>query len=188
LTNIEIILIAFGLAMDCFAVSITAGATNKNVSKKKTIEVAFFFGVFQGIMPVLGWLLGMSVKNYIESIDHWIAFAIFMLIGGKMIYESFGNSEEKKPLNIDKFWIIIALSIATSIDALIMGTSFVVLEVAIIKATIIIGSVTFLVSLMGIFVGKKSGYFWGSRAERLGAIILMVIGIKILAEHLAWFN
>jgi manganese efflux pump family protein len=185
LKNLEIILIAFGLAMDCFAVSITAGATNKKITKSKTIEVAIFFGVFQALMPIIGWLLGFSVKEYIENIDHWIAFGIFLLIGGKMIYETFRKKEEKKILNIDNVWVIIALSIATSIDALIVGTSFVFLKVYIIKAIIIIGSITFFVSLLGIFVGKRYGYFWGNKAEWIGGIVLIGIGTKILLEHLA---
>jgi putative Mn2+ efflux pump MntP len=185
LKNLEIILIAFGLAMDCFAVSLTAGATNRNITKSKTIEIAIFFGVFQAIMPVIGWLLGLSVKKYIQNIDHWIAFGIFLLIGGKMILETFRKTEEKRTLNIDSFWVIIALSIATSIDALIVGTSFIFLKVSIIKAIIIIGSITFIVSLLGIFLGKRYGYFWGNKAEWIGGLILIGIGTKILLEHLS---
>lgn len=183
--NLEIILIAFGLAMDCFAVSITVGATNKKVTLSRTIEVAIFFGGFQALMPILGWLLGLSVKSYIENIDHWIAFGLFLIIGGRMIYESFKKTAEKRPLNIDNIWIIIALSIATSIDALIAGTSFGVIKVSIIKTVIIFGSITFFVSLLGIFVGKKYGYFWGNKAEFIGALVLIGIGTKILLEHLA---
>ncbi len=171
--------------MDCFAVSITAGATNKNVTKSKTLEVALFFGLFQGLMPVIGWLLGLSVKTYIENIDHWIAFGIFVLIGGKMIFESVKKHTEKKPLNIDRVVIIIVLSIATSIDALIVGTSFVFLEVSIIKAVVIIGIITFFVSLLGIYVGKKYGYFWGNKAELIGGLVLIGIGTKILLDHLS---
>ncbi len=183
--NLEIILIAFGLAMDCFAVSITAGATNKNIKKKKALEIALFFGLFQASMPVIGWLLGLSVQYYIENIDHWIAFGIFILIGGKMVFESFEKKTNKKPLNIDKIWVIIALSVATSIDALIVGTSFVFLDVSILKATTIIGIITFFVSLLGIFWGKKYGYYLGNKAELIGGLVLIGIGTKILVEHLS---
>jgi len=185
LTNIEIILIAFGLSMDCFAVSITAGVTNKQITTNKTLEVAVLFGIFQGLMPLIGWLLGLSVKSYIENIDHWIAFGIFLLIGGKMIIESLKSPIDKKPLNIDKIWVVIALAIATSIDALILGTSFVFLNVSILKSIIIIGSITFLVTLLGVFVGKKYGYFCRSKAELIGGLLLISIGTKILLEHLA---
>jgi len=185
LSNLEIIIIAFGLAMDCFAVSITAGVTNKKITTNKTLEIAILFGIFQGIMPLNGWLLGLSVKSYIEEIDHWIAFGIFLLIGGKMLIESLKNPISKKPLNIDKIWVVIALAIATSIDALIVGTSFVFLEVSIIKSIIIIGSITFLVTLFGVFVGKEYGYFFRSKAELIGGLLLIGIGTKILLEHLA---
>lgn len=171
--------------MDCFAVSITAGATNKEIKKRKALEIAVFFGFFQAMMPVMGWLLGLSVQSYIENIDHWIAFGIFILIGSKMIYESFEKKANKKPLNVDNMWVIIALSVATSIDALIVGTSFVFLEVSIVKATIIIGIITFFVSLLGIFWGKRYGYFLGSKAELVGGLVLIGIGTKILWEHLS---
>lgn len=171
--------------MDCFAVSITTGVTNKKLTKIKTLEIAIFFGIFQALMPVIGWFLSLSVKQYIEKFDHWIAFGIFMLIGGKMMAESLKKTVEKKPLNVDNIWVIIALSIATSIDALIVGTSFVVIEVSIIKAVIIIGGITFFVSLLGIIVGKKYGYFCRNRAEFIGALVLMGIGTKILIEHIA---
>jgi putative Mn2+ efflux pump MntP len=187
LKNIEIIIIAFGLAMDCFAVSIAIGATNPKIALGKALEIALFFGLFQGLMPVVGWLLGLSFMEYIKNVDHWVAFGIFVLIGGRMIIESFKKSTERKTVNIQKALIIIVLAIATSIDALVVGISFVFLSVFILKATIIIGVITFFVTLPGFYTGKKFGSAYGRKAELLGGIVLLAIGTKILSEHLEIF-
>jgi manganese efflux pump family protein len=187
LKNAEIIIIAFGLAMDCLVVSIAIGATNPKITLGKTLEIALFFGLFQGLMPVIGWLLGLSFMDYIKNVDHWVAFGIFVLIGGKMIFESFKDTAEKKTVNIQKALIIIVLAIATSIDALVVGMSFVFLSISIVKATIIIGVITFLVTLPGFYTGKKFGSAYGKKAELLGGLVLVAIGTKILFEHLEIF-
>lgn len=134
-------------------------------------------------MPVLGWLCGLSIKSLIESFDHWIAFGLLLIIGTKMIFESFKAKENKTldPLNL-KF--IIVMAIATSIDALVVGISFAIIDVNIILAVFIIGSVTFIASMLGVLFGKNSGSRLGKRMEVLGGIILICIGIKILVEHL----
>jgi manganese efflux pump family protein len=185
LKNTEIIIIAFGLAMDCFAVSIAIGATNPKIALGKALEIAVFFGLFQGLMPVIGWFLGLSFMEYIKNVDHWIAFGIFVLIGGRMILESLKKAAKRKTINIQKALIIVILAIATSIDALVVGISFMFLSVSILKATIIIGVITFFVTLPGFYTGKKFGSIYGRRAELIGGIVLMAIGTKILFEHLS---
>jgi len=181
---LDIIIIAFGLAMDCFAVSITIGVNNNHIHIRKGIKISLLFGIFQAIMPVFGWLLGLSVKSYIENIDHWIAFGIFFLLGIKMIIESQKIAAEKKPLNTEKYGILLLLALATSIDALIAGTGFIFLEISIIQSLFIVGIVTFCLSMAGLYAGKKYGRFCGKKAELIGGIIMLAIGTKILTEHL----
>ena len=179
-----ILLIALGLAMDAFAVSITSGFIIKHIKINKALQIAIFFGLFQAIMPVIGWLLGISLKGFISGFDHWIAFGLLGIIGCKMIYESFKlESAENKidPLNI---YVLFILSIATSIDALAVGLSLSFLKVAIALPAIIIGIVTFLLSFLGVYIGDKFGHFFERKIEAIGGLILIGIGIKILIEHL----
>lgn len=180
----SIILISFGLAMDAFAVSITNGITIQCLKLRHALRIAIFFGGFQALMPVLGWLAGIGLKQYVESYDHWIAFGLLFFIGIKMIYEAIWIDEvEKKcdPLNI---LVLLGLAIATSIDALAVGVSFAFLKIDIVSPALIIGLITFLLSLAGVFIGNRMGDKLGSKMEILGGIILIGMGFKILLSHL----
>lgn len=182
-TLIEIILISIGLAMDAFAVSITSGTIMKKMHLRHMFRIALFFGAFQAIMPILGWLGGTFFADAIKEFDHWIAFILLALIGGKMIKEAFeeGDDERFDPLNV---YVLFTLAIATSIDALAVGITFSVLSVSIWSAAAIIGLITFGISLIGVMLGKRLGDTFGSKMEIVGGFILICIGIKILIEHL----
>lgn len=183
---IEIFLIGVGLAMDAFAVSICKGLTMKKVHKKDVFVIALFFGGFQAFMPLLGWLLGKKFEVYITSVDHWIAFVLLGIIGGKMLIDSFHDGDDKEGceefrLNLKELLI---LAIATSIDALAIGITFAFLSYPIGESVAIIGCTTFIISAIGVYIG----YFFGSKyehhAEMVGGVILIAIGLKILLEHL----
>ena len=179
---IELLLIAVGLSMDAFAVSVCKGLSVKKVGVKHAALAGLYFGGFQFLMPVIGYLLGFRFESVIESIDHWVAFVLLAFIGGNMIKESFGKAEE---LN-DDFGVktMLLMAIATSIDALAVGVTFAFLEVQILPAAGLIGVTTFLLSFVGIYIGNAFGTRYKSRAELAGGIILVVIGVKILLEHL----
>lgn len=179
---IELLLIAVGLSMDAFAVSVCKGLSVKKVGVKHAALAGLYFGGFQFLMPVIGYLLGFRFESVIESIDHWVAFVLLAFIGGNMIKESFGKAEE---LN-DDFGVktMLLMAIATSIDALAVGITFAFLEVQILPAAGLIGVTTFLLSFVGIYIGNAFGIRYKSRAELAGGIILVVIGVKILLEHL----
>ena len=192
MTFLEVFLIAIGLAMDAFAVSISNGIVIKNVRFKHAIKFGIFFGFFQFIMPVIGWLCARNFKEAIESFDHWIAFILLLIIGGKMFIESFKAEEDEDSVKTDgddvSFYNMIILAIATSIDALAVGVSFAFLDSSnglnIWVSSIIIGIVAFVISYAGIYLGKKIGNLIQKNAERIGGIILISIGVKILIEHL----
>jgi putative Mn2+ efflux pump MntP len=178
-----IIFIAVGLAMDAFAVSIAGGVAIKQLKIRNALKIALFFGGFQAIMPVLGWLAGLSVKGVLERFDHWIVFGLLTLIGCKMIYESFKlepSRHEEKYLQVT---ILLLLSIATSIDALAVGISFALMEVSIINPVLIIGIITFLLSYMGVYIGNRLGHLFENRMEIAGGCILIGMGLKILLQH-----
>ncbi|HNX06273.1 MAG TPA: manganese efflux pump MntP family protein [Bacteroidales bacterium] len=179
----EIILIALGLAMDCFAVSISCSLGKNNISRLLALKIAFFFGLFQGLMPVAGWLLGLSFKDMMSDFDHWISFGLLSIIGIKMIVEAF-KKEEDCALNIRKTMVLISLSVATSIDAMVVGISFALLKLNLFLTLGIIGIVTFFVSLAGIYIGKKFTFINAKKAEIIGGLVLVGIGTKILIEHL----
>jgi putative Mn2+ efflux pump MntP len=176
-------LIAVGLSMDCFAVSISSGFVIKNLRLNHALLIAFFFGFFQSLMPLTGWFAGLSVIHLISTLDHWVAFGLLSFIGGKMIFESFELDEEKKWMNQMKLSVLLLLSVATSIDALAVGFSFAVLKIHIIVPIIIIGIVAFLFSFAGVYIGDKFGHFFERKIEFAGGLILIGIGIKILIEH-----
>ncbi len=172
--------------MDAFAVSITNGLTIKHLKISNALRIAIFFGSFQAIMPVVGWLAGLSLRDLISNIDHWIAFGLLNGIGFKMIFESTRikiGKEEDDFLNV---YVLLMLSLATSIDALAIGLSLSFLKVPIVMPAIIIGIVTFLLSFLGVLVGTKFGHFCENKIKIIGGIILIVIGIKILVEHLVY--
>lgn len=183
MTYIEIFLIGLGLSMDCFAVSLGMGATRK-LQWADILKMAFFFGFFQGVMPFLGWLIGQSIQTYIASVDHWIAFGILAFIGGRMIYESFKIGEEKRTFDIRKNKVLITLSIATSIDALATGISLGFIRVSILRAVVTISLITFIVSITGARIGHNSTFIPARWAERAGGAVLVLIGARILLEHL----
>ena len=190
---IALIFTAFALSMDAFAVSITKGMTIKNLKKSTALKMALAFGVFQGAMPLLGWALGISFESYIKSIDHWIAFILLALIGFNMIKGFFDDRKEGRESELefsataDEHDLsnkeIIMLAVATSIDALAVGISFAFLNVSIIPAASIICIITFLVCVVGVFVGNKVGDIFNGYAELVGGIILILIGFNIFNEH-----
>lgn len=180
---IEIFFLGVGLAMDAFAVSICKGLSMKKMEWKKAIIIALYFGGFQALMPVIGYLLGVGFEDKIASIDHWIAFGLLSIIGINMIREALGKKEEGQNDSID-FKTMIVLAIATSIDALAVGVTFAFLRVNLLIAILIIGIVTFLISMWGVKIGNVFGDKYESKAEITGGIILILLGIKILLEHL----
>jgi putative Mn2+ efflux pump MntP len=169
--------------MDAFAVSITNGITIKHQRINNALKIGIFFGSFQALMPLIGWLAGLRLRDFISGFDHWVAFGLLSLIGGKMIYEStkIGDDKEIRSLNL---FVLLLLSIATSIDALAVGLSFAFLKISIATPIIVIGIVTFMLSFLGVLVGNKLGHFFENKMEILGGLILIGIGIKILIEHL----
>ena len=186
MNTLTLLLVALGLCMDTFAISISCGMSVKRPRLRFGIQVAAVFGICQTVMPVLGWFAGSGLKNFISGVDHWIAFGLLTLIGVKMIYESYALVE--KTFNVRKFRVLLVLAIATSIDALAVGLSFALLEIPILTPALVIGSVTFLVSLSGVFIGHKAGKMMEKKAEVLGGLILIGIGVKILLQHLEIFK
>ena len=180
---ITILLIAIGLCFDSFAVSVSSGLMMKHITFYNAMKIAFSLAFFQGLMPLIGWLAGKSISKYLLDYDHWIAFGLLSIIGIRMIFESLKPDEEKtfNPLNI---WVLITISIATSIDALVVGLSFAFLKTDIYSSLIIIAAVTFFAAMLGILFGKKAGNKLGKQMEILGGIILILIGLKILIEHI----
>ncbi len=181
----NILFIALGLAMDAFAVSITSGFTIKQLRIHHALRVGLFFGLFQAVMPLVGWAVGLSVRDFVVEVDHWIAFSLLVLVGGKMIYESFKIESIKKRPDVLKISTLLMLSLATSIDALIMGVTFAMLKISILLPILVIGIVTFLLSFVGVYIGDRLGHFFENKMEFVGGLVLIGIGIKILIEHLA---
>ena len=187
---VEFLVLGVGLAMDAFAVSICKGLAMRKVNKKQAVIIALFFGGFQAIMPVIGWLLCKGFQTYIEAFDHWIAFALLAFIGVKMIIETLREKEDDvvieemdPPLDMKE---MLMLAIATSIDALAVGISLAALDRPIVESAAIIGVVTFVISIIGVYIGKFFGNRYKKRAELTGGIILVLIGVKILCEHMGW--
>ncbi len=181
---ITIIGIAVGLSMDAFAVSVANGCIIKGLKIKNALLIAFSFGFFQFLMPVFGWAAGNTFKSYIQNFDHWIVFGLLGLIGGKMIYESLKANRNCKSKNCLHLPTLLLLSIATSIDALAAGVSFSLVNVNIILPVVMIGVITFILCLIGIYIGNNIGNFIEDKLELAGGIILILIGVKVLIEHL----
>lgn len=175
--------IAVGLAMDAFSVSIAVGTKLNDLSFRHYFRLSFHFGLFQFLMPIIGYFAGVYAEEYIQDYDHWVAFGLLGLIGGKMIYESFSDSEHFKQKDPTRGWTLVLLSIATSIDALAVGLSIGILNHPILYPSVIIGLVCLGFSLFGLHIGKKVALIFGKRVELLGGIILIAIGIKIVLEH-----
>lgn len=186
-----VFLTGIGLAMDAFAVAIGKGLTMPKVQKKHAAIIALFFGGFQALMPFIGWLLGMRFESYITSIDHWLAFILLAIIGGKMAWEGFSSSREEEddaaalPFKLDVKELTL-LAVATSIDALAVGVTFAFLQVNIYSAIAIIGVVTFLIAGAGVYIGNWFGLKYKSKAEIFGGVILVLIGLKILLEGIGF--
>ena len=183
MNNITLFIIALGLSMDAFAVSICKGLAMQKISLKKAAIVGLWFGGFQGLMPYIGYILGSQFEHYITAIDHWIAFILLGLIGISMIKEALGKEEECQDDSLS-FKTMLILAVATSIDALAVGITFAFLKVTIIPAVLFIGVITFILSMVGVKVGNVFGIRYKSKAELAGGIILILMGTKILLEHL----
>ena len=181
----ELVVIAVGLAMDAFAVSVCKGLAMRKIDYKQTVLIAVFFGGFQALMPFFGWLLGRQFEKYITSFDHWIAFLLLAFIGGKMIYEALKKDEEaiENSARLDLKELVV-LSVATSIDALAVGITFAFLKVNIALSVSLIGVITAVLSATGVFIGHKFGEKYKNKAELAGGAVLVLIGLKILLEHL----
>lgn len=185
---VSVILTAIGLAMDAFAVSLTVGMAVKDEEKNKiAIKCGIYFGIFQGVMPLIGWALGIRFTRYIQKVDHWIAFVLLCLIGVKMIADSLKSKEEEEVQEYSNKTFVI-LAVATSIDALAIGVTFAFLKINIISSVIIIAVITFVFSVAAVYLGKVIGCFIKNKAGILGGIILIIMGIKILLEHLGVIN
>ena len=189
---IELLLMGVGLAMDAFAVSVCKGLGMKKLNKKQAVVIGLYFGGFQALMPLVGWTLGIQFQKYITSIDHWIAFILLGFIGGKMILEAVKEWNEEdivevkdQPLDHRNMFV---LAVATSIDALAVGVTFAFLHVNIVWAVTFIGCTTFILSAIGVKVGNVFGMKYKSKAEFVGGLILVLMGIKILLEHLGFLG
>jgi len=180
---ITILLIALGLAMDCFAVSLGIGCKSCDCTDRYRFRLPFHFGLFQGGMALIGWALGSTIVDYIAKIDHWVAFGLLAFVGAKMIVESFSNGEEKRPGDPSRGGFLIMLSIATSIDALAVGLSLAFMEGSIWISSLVIALVSAALSFAGLLLGGKLGDKFGKRMELLGGLILIGIGLRILLTH-----
>jgi putative Mn2+ efflux pump MntP len=182
---LSILIIALGLSADCFAVALSASIAKKTLPLVQGFRIALSFGVFQAAMTIIGWLTGRTIIDFISSYDHWLVFGLLLFVGGRMILESFHEKEEREArTDITKWHFLLLLSIATSLDALAVGLSFAFLEVNLTMASITIGVVALIITFFGFFAGKKLGALVGKRAEIIGGIILIGIGLRILLEHL----
>ena len=182
--SLTIIIIAVGLAMDAFVVSIVSGSAYKQLHIRHTLRMAIFFGAFQAFMPLIGSLAGLTLREHIADYDHWIAFGLLAAVGGKMIYESLKIKSIEDNPDPSNIFVLLALSVATSIDALAVGITLSLIASSIIVAAILIGLITFILSYLGVYIGKRFGHLFESKIEALGGVILIAIGVKILIEHL----
>ena len=186
---LEIFLVAISLAMDAFAVSLCRGLCMRKINYKHVTIIAGLFGLFQAVMPLIGWFLGRQFEKYIVEFDHWIAFALLLIIGGKMIFDVFDKDEDNKALSSDlNIKELLLMAVATSIDALAVGITFAFLGVSIWKSIGIIGAVTFVICFIGVVLGNKFGSKFKKKAQFAGGLVLILIGLKILLEHLGVIN
>ena len=185
---IELLLVGVGLSMDAFAVSICKGLGMKRLNMKQALVIGLFFGGFQALMPFLGWALGTQLADFITPIDHWIAFILLAVIGGKMLFDAFRGGEEEEAGEATDAKLdmkeLLMLAIATSIDALAVGITFAFLGVDIVSAIVVIGLTTFVISVAGVAVGHAFGARYEKGATIVGGVVLILIGLKILLEHL----
>jgi putative Mn2+ efflux pump MntP len=181
----SVLLIALGLSADCFAVALGGSIAMKSLSRFQVIRAAIAFGLFQALMPVLGWLIGQTVVDLIADYDHWVAFGLLTIVGGHMIWESFRHKDGRaETTDITKGWPLLVLSLATSIDALAVGLTFPFIEVKVLVASPTIGLVAFAATIVGFFLGRKAGKLAGKWAAAVGGLLLIAIGLRILLTHL----
>ena len=180
-----IFVVAFALAMDAFAVAVVTGMSARDLKVRDALQVAFFFGGFQAVMPLAGWLGGQGLRELVSGIDHWVAFGLLSAVGCKMIYESARPGHARTAAAHLNTRRLLVLSVATSIDALAAGVSFAFLQVNIVAAASIIGAVTFALSLGGVFAGSVCGHFFERKALAAGGLVLVGMGISMLWRHLA---
>lgn len=180
---LEVSLVGIGLACDAFAVSITNGMQENKMTIKKILLIALIFGLFQAIMPLIGYFVGTLFEDFIIKLDHWLAFILLVFLGGKMLIESIRGEEENSQSNLTLKLLMIQ-GVATSIDALMVGVTFVGGILSIYTSILIIGVITFVLCFIGVFIGKKSGDLLASKSQIVGGLILIFIGTKTLIEHL----
>lgn len=182
---LSIILIALGDSADCFAVAVSSSIAMKTLSRIQVLRVSLSFGIFQAVMTILGWLAGRTIVDFIAGFDHWLAFLLLAGIGGKMIWESFhADDGSDKKTDITRGLVLLTLSLATSIDALAVGLSFAFLDINIALASGTIGTMTLIITAIGFLIGRRAGKLAGERAELVGGIVLIAIGLRILITHL----
>ena len=179
----ELLILAIGLAMDAFAVAVCKGLSLRTLKLQQALLVGVWFGLFQALMPALGWLLGSAFSGLVQSVDHWVAFVLLSIIGGNMIREGLQGDDENCDPSLS-FGVMLLLAVATSIDALAVGITFAFLNVSILLAVALIGVVTFTISAVGVKMGNLFGARYKSKAEFFGGAVLILIGLKILLEHL----
>lgn len=175
--------IALALAMDAFAVALAAGAVLNPLTRRHLFRLGFHFGLFQALMPIGGWLIGMAVQKWISAYDHWIAFALLAFVGGRMILEAFDDNKGKAASDPTRGLTMVILSVATSIDALAVGLSLAMLRVSVWGPAAVIGVVAGVLTVFGMLLGRRLGGNWGKRVEVCGGLVLFIIGLKILLEH-----
>jgi putative Mn2+ efflux pump MntP len=180
---LTVILIAVGLAMDAFAVSIANGMVTTANRRRGALLTAAFFGGFQMLMPAVGWAVGLSLQEIVAAVDHWIAFGLLTFIGGKMVYDG-AKPQTEKPASDLRLHTLLVLAVATSIDALMVGLSFAFLQTTVLVPVLVIGGVTFGLSFTGFYFGCGLGKRFGHRIEIVGGLVLIGIGVRILLEHL----
>jgi putative Mn2+ efflux pump MntP len=182
---IEIVMISVGLAMDASAVSLGAAAAGFAKDGRAVFRLAFHFGLFQFLMPIIGWIMGIGFVDYLKSVDHWIAFGLLVVVGGRMIREGMDDEPSLDRKDPSRGMTMVLLSVATSIDALAIGLSLALLDVNIWYPAAMIGIITCTMSVAAIFIGRKMGDLFGKRMEIAGGLVLILIGVKILAAHLS---
>ena len=178
------LVIAVALAMDAFAVALSTGVVLPVLTGRHLFRLSFHFGLFQGLMPIIGWLIGARIYHYVASFDHWLAFGLLMFIGVRMIREAFDHDEKSQRRDPTRGITLVTLSVATSIDALVVGLTLGVLQIDVWYPALVIGLVAALFTIVGMMLGRRVGALWGQRMEVFGGILLCCLGAKILIEHL----
>ena len=181
---ITIVGLAIALAMDAFAVALGTALTLQSMTRRHLFRLSWHFGLFQALMPIIGWLAGRTIQKWIVSVDHWIAFGLLGFVGGRMLWEAFHPETKTQSGDPTRGWSLIVLSVATSIDALAVGLTLAMLDVSIWLPSLVIGLVAGVLTVVGMLLGRRLSGHWGSRVEIFGGLVLIGIGIRVLVEHL----